>query len=67
MALVLAGCGAAHLNRTRNAYEGSLAAYKACVHAKGPDQCRSEKAIMDADSDAYTSARSDGTINVRQK
>lgn len=64
--LGLSGCGVAAANQTRADYQRSLSAYRECVQANGPDGCRREKAILDADAAAYTNVRTD-TVIIRDK
>jgi hypothetical protein len=44
--LTLAGCGFAKVNGD---YQASTAQYKACVAAKGPSDCETERVIMETD------------------
>lgn len=55
LAMMLTGCGVAAVSKASTDYNQSLASYKQCVMAKGPDQCRGEKAILDADAQRYES------------
>ncbi len=53
--LALAGCGNTALKKIGTDFNQSLESYKACVRASGPDACRKEKAILDADAQRYQS------------
>lgn len=46
--LFLAGCGARQ--EAVSNYRQSLASYKECVRASGPEGCTREKALLDADA-----------------
>jgi hypothetical protein len=51
--LVLAGCF--QVREARLEYQTSAEQYKACVAAKGPAGCESERVIMETDERKYTS------------
>jgi hypothetical protein len=53
--LSLSACGNTAIKKIGSDYNASLDAYKACVRASGPEGCRREKAILDADAQRYQS------------
>jgi hypothetical protein len=52
-ALTLAGC-AGPVKEARLEYQDSAERYKACVAAKGPSGCETERVIMETDERKYT-------------
>lgn len=65
--VALTGCGVAERQTTRANYARSLDVYRSCVQANGAEGCQRQKAILDADAEAYTNARNDVNVNVRQR
>lgn len=53
--MLVGGCANSAIKKIGTDYNQSVESYKACVRASGPDACRKEKAIMDADAQRYQS------------
>lgn len=60
IALSLAGCGVMAIDKAKKEYDASRAAYKACLASHPIEQCRAQKAAMDADAKNWLSMKYGG-------
>lgn len=57
IALTLAGCGIAQIQRAKTDYDASRKAYKDCLSTRQPAQCESQRQAMNADARAYAAEK----------